>query len=318
MEKLKKLYYSTDGYQMGKTAANKIKVKIPELTVKQIQQWLDRQPIYQIYKKSPKTVKYPHYTLDIPNHTHQVDILYLPHDIVKGVKYKYCLSIIDIASRFKGGKPLKTKTAAEVSRAIEDVYDNTPLNYPKVIMCDVGTEFRGEFTRLMESHDTKINRSLNKKKVAFVERFNRTLSQKLFAHQYAEEMKTDETNREWVKRLQGVIDALNNEKTRMIEMKPVDAIELKSVPQPEYPDDFTEEKIDIDLLVRYLYKPGEEQGDNRYRATDPIWSVDVYKIDEIKEFENQPALYTLQDIENRTFTQQQLQVVPDNTDFDNK
>ena len=321
MDKLQKLYYSPAGYQRGATAASKLYKKIPSLTKQQIQHWLDQQPIYQIYKAKPKAIKFPHYTQTTPNHTHQIDLLFLPHD----QKYKYALTVIDIASRYKEAEPLKTKKASEVSQAIQSIYDRSPLNFPTVIMADFGHEFMGEFIKLMQTHDTKISRSLNKKKVAFVERFNRTLSEKLFAHQYANEIESKEIilanepkpgrSLEWVDRLPDVIAAMNDEVTRMIDMKPVDAIKLKSVEQPEYDDGTHEEDLPIDSVVRYLYKPGEAEGDNRYRATDPIWSVDFYYIDEIRSFENQPSIYTLQGLpEDRTFTREQLQVIPVDTE----
>ena len=307
MDKLKRIYNSPAGYQMGTTAAGKLIKKVPELTKNEIQHWLDRQPVYQIYKAKPKRVKFPHYDQDRPNHTHQIDLLSLPQD----GKYKYALTIVDIASRYKEAEPLKRKTAIETSGAIQRIYDRSPLDYPKEIMCDKGREFMGVFTEKMKDHKVKMSRSLNKKHVAFVERFNETLAKKLFAHQYNEEMSKKKTNREWVDRLAGVVEAINVEETRIIGMKPVEAIKLESVKQPEYKD--IPEDLPIDSLVRYLYKPGEEHNDTRYRATDAIWSVDVYLIDEIRSRENQPSLYTLQGVDDRTFTGEQLQVVPPDT-----
>lgn len=308
MEELKKLYYSPAGYQRGVTAVGKLNKKIPSLTRSQIQHWLNRQPVYQIYKAKPKKVRFPHYTQDKPNQTHQVDLLFLPKD----GKYKYALTVIDIASRYKEGEPLKTKKADETAKALQKIYERSPLDYPKEIMADKGHEFMGDFASVMKKNGVKISRSLDKKKVAFVERFNWTLSEKLFAHQYNEEIVKKETNREWVDRLPDVVTAINDETTSMIGMKPIDAIKLDSVSQPEYEE--IAKSLPIDSLVRYLYKPGEEHNDTRYRATDAIWSVDVYSIDEIRSFENQPSLYTLQGIEERTFTKEQLQVVPPDTE----
>jgi len=220
MEKLKKLYYSPSGYQRGITAASKLHKKIPELTKQEIQEWLDRQPVYQIYKAKPKKIKFPHYTQDKPNHTHQVDILYLSHDTRGKSKYKYALTVIDIASRYKEAEPLKTKSAEETTAAIQKIYERSPLNFPQRVMSDKGREFMGKFLSLMKSHDTKVSVSLNKKSVAFVERFNQTLSKELYAYQYDKEMKTKKTNREWVERLPDVVEAINNEETSMINMKP--------------------------------------------------------------------------------------------------
>ena len=67
---------------------------------------------------------------------------------------------------------------------------------------------------------------------AIVERFNRTLAERLFGRQYGVEMRLPEYKRstEWVTRLPAVISALNKEVTRLTGQKPVDAIKKKTVP----------------------------------------------------------------------------------------
>ena len=66
-----------------------------------------------------------------------------------------------------------------------------------------------------------------------VERWNRTLSERLFGHQYAQEMRlpSDQRSTEWVARLPSVVAALNGEVTRLTEKKPSDAIKAKTVAQ---------------------------------------------------------------------------------------
>ena len=65
-----------------------------------------------------------------------------------------------------------------------------------------------------------------------MERFNRTLADKLFSYQYNKELEDpSKSNREWLFWLQNVVSALNNEKTRSIEIKPIDAIKEALVRQ---------------------------------------------------------------------------------------
>ena len=66
---------------------------------------------------------------------------------------------------------------------------------------------------------------------AIVERFNRTLAERLFGHQYAVEMRLPEGQRStaWVKRLRDVVSAWNNEVTSLIDKKPAIAIKEKTV-----------------------------------------------------------------------------------------
>ena len=77
-------------------------------------------------------------------------------------------------------------------------------------------------------------------------------------------------------------------------MKPIDVIKQTLVKQGfSQPVKNDEEKlIDVGTRVRYLYEPGELEGqqyggERRRRSTDPIWSVDVYKIKDryIKEYQ---------------------------------
>ena len=58
-----------------------------------------------------------------------------------------------------------------------------------------------------------------------VERFNRTLADRLFSYQYHKELENPlKRNREWLSRLQNVVGALNNEKTKLTGMKPISAL----------------------------------------------------------------------------------------------
>ena len=72
-------------------------------------------------------------------------------------------------------------------------------------------------------------------------------------------------------------------------MKPTDAIKQTLLKQgfSQPVKNYEEKLIDLGTKVRYLYEPGEserqEYGGERRRFTDPIWSVDVYKIRYIKE-----------------------------------
>jgi len=74
-------------------------------------------------------------------------------------------------------------------------------------------------TKEMDSHKTYIYRGRAEihRDQAIVERFNRTLAERLFGHQYAVEMLLPEGKRStaWVKRLPDVVKALNNEVTSL-------------------------------------------------------------------------------------------------------
>ena len=198
---------------------------------------------------------------------------------------------------------MTSKYAKEVAQAFQWIYENTPLNYPKTLIVDDGKEFYGDTTKLMEKHDVIIQRGdpSQHRSQGIVEKFNRTLADRLFSYQYHREFEDpSKSNREWVSRLQNVVSVLNNEKTRLIGMKPIDAIKQTLVEQEfsQPAKEYEEKLLDVGTKVRYLYEPGELEGyqykgERRKRSTDPIWSVDVYKIKDRYVQKHQPTLYYL-------------------------
>ena len=271
-KKFEQICYSDDGYRRGKYAIQKL-AKASDSTREETEKWLLKQPLYQIYLPPPKYIPRPNSSMSLfakPNDIHQADILYLPHDKFEKKIYKYSLNIVDVASRYKGSYQLATKNAKEVAQAFQCIYQNTSLTYLKTLMIDDGKEFYGDVTKLMEKHDVTIQRGdpSQHRSQGIVERFNRTLADRLFSFQYHKELgNPSKSNREWVSRLQNVVSALNNEKTRLIGMKPVDAIKQTLVKQgfSQPVKDYEEKLLDVGtkIKVRYLYKPGElEEGND--------------------------------------------------------
>ena len=177
---------------------------------------------------------------DRPNAVHQADLLYLPHDRVgigrKAKTFRYALTIVDVASRYKEAEPLTDKSATEVAEAVSWVYKRGPLTWPRLLQVDPGCEFMGAVNQLLAKHHVQVQRgrvNLHRDE-AIVERFNRTLAERLFGHQYAQEMLlaargSVERSAEWVSRLPALIASLNDEPTRLSAKKPKDAIKATRV-----------------------------------------------------------------------------------------
>jgi len=85
--------------------------KVPQETAKQ---WLIKQALWQIYLPVPRYIPQPKFDVSSPNAVHQVDLLFLPHGkLPRGRKiYKYALTVVDAASRFKEAEPLTSKDSA--------------------------------------------------------------------------------------------------------------------------------------------------------------------------------------------------------------
>ena len=266
-KKFNQIYYSDDGYWRGKSAIQKL-AKASGSTKEEAEKWLLKQPLYQIYLPAPKYIPRPNGSMSLfarPNDIHQSDLLSLPHDKFKKKTYKYTLNIVDVVSLYKGSYQLTTKNSKEVAQAFQWIYENTPLTYPKTLIVDDGKEFYRDTTKLIEKHDVMIQcrDPSQHHSQGIVERLNRTSADRLFSYQYHKELEDpSKSNREWVSRLQNVVSVLNNEKTRLTGMKPVDAIKQTLVEQgfSQPSKEYEEKLLDVGTKVRYLYESSELEG----------------------------------------------------------
>ena len=316
---MRKIYYSPEGYWKGYSAVSKLS-NSANVSESESRDWLERQALWQIYLPPPKYLPRPHWSVSRPNEIHQADLLFLPHDRVGRKTYRYALVVIDVATRYKDAEALTSKESQEVAKAFERIYSRK-LKWSKRIMVDPGKEFMGYVTKLMSSHNVKIQRSEagNHRAQAFVERANRTLGERLFSHQYAQEMVSEGRSRVWVKRLPAVMKALNSQVIRITGKEPDKALGLKEVEiKPvnyKRPVGLKEKRLPSCVQVRYLLSPGEDEGGERRRATDPIWSITVYNINSVVISPDQPVLYYLLDGPKRSFVREELQVVPEDTEL---
>ena len=65
----------------------------------------------------------------------------MPHDKYKRV-YKYALTVVDVASRYKEAEPLSTKSSSEVAAAFKKIYQIGPLRWPNLLQVDPGKDSR--------------------------------------------------------------------------------------------------------------------------------------------------------------------------------
>ena len=98
---------------------------------------------------------------------------------------------------------------------------------------------------------------------------------------------------------------------------PLEAIKLPEVKHLSSSKSRPESLLPPGIKVRYLYQPGELEGGERRRATDPIWSLDLYEIRQVMPH-SQPIVYYLHHGTNSPapkhgFVREELLVVPDDT-----
>ena len=88
---------------------------------KDIKSWLAKQALWQVYIPTPKEINHSHYDVAKPNEQHPFDLLYISHNLFEGNTYKYFLTGIDVASRWKIARPLRTLKLSEVAFFLETI-----------------------------------------------------------------------------------------------------------------------------------------------------------------------------------------------------
>ena len=205
------------------------------MSKKDIKSWLAKQALWQVHIPALKEIHHPHYDVTKPNEQHQFDLLYMPHNLFEGNTYKYILTGVDVTSRYKVPRPLRTKNPSKVLFVLEAIYKKGgALKYPKTFQCDNASEFKSEVTKLLEKHNVEIRRATAKYKhthTVFVEAFNKELAKLLLKPMDAQELQNPKTlSTIWVKNLNKTVNKMNNTVSSMIGMKPMDAIKLDTVP----------------------------------------------------------------------------------------
>ena len=119
-----------------------------------------KQALWQVYLPAPRFIPRPKFDVPFPNKVHQADLLYLPHDRPpRSCKtFKYALTVVDVASRYKEAEPLTTKEAEEVAAALERIYSRGPLKWPKLLQVDPGREFMGAVNQLLSKQNVEVRR----------------------------------------------------------------------------------------------------------------------------------------------------------------
>src|SRR6218665_2911724 len=126
--------------------------------------------------------------------------------------FKYLLSVVDIFSKYGWIVPLKDKSGKSVSQAFEKIFTSSERN-PKKLWVDKGKEFYNkDVQKLVELYSTE-----NEEKCCIIERWNRTIREKLFKY-----FMTNSTRR-YIDVLESIVARYNETTHSSIKMSPKDA-----------------------------------------------------------------------------------------------
>jgi len=242
---------------------------------KDIHEFYQKQKINQIYKPFDRKKVYYHSIIG-KDGDYQADLMFLKQFKSQNNNYEGILTIIDITSRKAFGYPFKTTKSKEIANLFRQFLQDNKEKV-KRLTTDNGSEFKGEFSKLMKEKNIKhyMNEPGDHYKMGKIERFNKTLRMKIMKY-----MKTYKTSR-WFDVLPKLLDNYNNSYHSSIKMAPNDVTKDK---KEEIIYNEKLKSINADLQ-QMNYHVGDKvrilKQKNIFDKGVPNYSSQVYEISEI-------------------------------------
>ena len=194
-------------------------LKNPASYSSNVRSFMSQKKSISVHKKRIKNFSRRQIIVPGPFHTISADLIDYQMIARSNNNYKYILTVIDCFSRFVYARPLKRKTAQEVASQLDDIISNMQF-VPRFFTSDKGLEFdsRNSFIKdiLIQKYHLVIYYTTGAKKNSMVERFNRTLKDRL------ERYFTETSHKRWLDVLQDFVNNINHSINRTIGIRPVD------------------------------------------------------------------------------------------------
>lgn len=108
----------------------------------------------------------------------QVDLIDFKNFKHQNSHFSYILTVIDVFSKFAWALPLKNKQALSCKEAFNSIFLKSK-RAPNYIYSDLGNEFKGDCQKLFKLNNIIHVKTKSKHKASIVERFNRTLKERI-------------------------------------------------------------------------------------------------------------------------------------------
>ena len=155
-------------------------------THKQIQQWLQDQEVHTLHRPLRRKFHRRKVIVSGIDDQWQADLLDVSNLKTHNDGVTFLLTVIDILSKMAWVVPLSKKTGPSIVNAFQVIFKQG--RKPRKLNTDQGTEFLNRtFQAFLKQEDIHFFTSKNEPKCAVVERFNRTLRQKLWKHMTAKQ-----------------------------------------------------------------------------------------------------------------------------------
>jgi len=215
---------------------------------------------------------------------------------IKGSNFgvSYIFTCIDVFSKKGWAKAIKNKGAPRCKKVFEQIIIESKRK-PNHVYLDSGNEFKGEFSKYCKDQNIQIFPSTTKLKASVVERFNRTLKEKMWRmFTYHSSIKSQKP-KNFTNYLEKLVKSYNKSFHRSIQMAPTDVNKQNEskVREVLYSDQ--------DTIINFKYKIGDyirisAQKNLFSKGYTPNWSDDIYIISNL--IPSTPPRYIIKDLEN--------------------
>lgn len=298
---LRTAYYTAkrSGAYGGVTALLRTKKKT------NVRDWLASQDTYTLHKPVRRTFPRRKTIVGGIDHQWQADLIDTQRLKKDNDGYNYILTVIDVLSKFAWAVPLKNKTGPTLVSAFDSIFAD---RQPQALQTDKGTEFINKtFQKYLKDRGVRFFTTENEDiKASIVERFNRTLKEKLWRYF------TKHGRNRYLEALPDLLNNYNHSYHRSIKTTPasVNRNNQEDIWQNLY--GATTKQTE----TAHKLKIGDRVRISKARRTFkkgylPSWTEELFTISRVKT--TRPTTYVLKDDHGEelkgTFYQQEIQKV---------
>ena len=309
-QRVRKVYYNTK--QPGSFGGVAPLAKALRQKRSETREWLSFEDAYTLHKPTRQKFQRRRTIVGGLDHQWQADLI----DVQKLKKNNggktYLLTCVDVFSKYAWVVPLKDKTGGVLVQAFKEIFSSG--RKPFKLQTDKGTEFKNRLVqKLLKKENIEFFTTENEDiKAAVVERFNRTLKERLWRYF----TKTNATR--YLDVLSDVVHTYNRSFHRSIQRAPIEvnAENQEDVWQSLYGGGSLQPK-------RKTLQVGDRVRISKARRVFkkgylPSWTVELFTVEKV--LQTTPTTYTIKDDHDEvlkgTFYEQELQKVGEKDTYD--
>ena len=279
-----------------------VKKRKLNISKKEIENWLLEQEEYTLHK--PLVKKFPRNQVIVTgiDDTWQADLVDVTKISNQNNGNKFLLTCIDVFSKYAWVIPLKNKSANSIVEAFKIIFKE---RFPVKIQTDKGKEFlNNDLSKYLKYKKIKLYTLNSEMKACVVERFNRTLKEKMWRYF------THAGNKKFIEILDDLVKSYNNSYHRTIGTTPTSVNQKNENKIWQRMYSFKNEDIDL------KFKVGDKVGITKEKTLfekgyTPNWLREIFYIN--KAIPRLPPVYELKDLNNQIieghFYEQEIQKI---------